>query len=182
MDYSLFRDGTIAGFKLETKRRRHQSGLNVMAPKRIKNNDFATNLVPTERCLASWASQWSCYMFTWPLLSPASIIGEKSTPLHKLRMIYAISSKKKDWYMSTYFFLFFFVVKRERKGKGTYHCTAGQKIMFLCFSPQFLVLLKDLIWESPMEMGPQLSIHGHFLQLMGMIEPSINISNFWEIK
>ena len=84
--------------------------------------------------------------------------------------------------MSTYFFLFFFVVKRQRKGKGTYHCTAGQKIMFLCFSPQFLVLLKDLIWESPMEMGPQLSIHGHFLQLMGMIGPSINISNFWEIK
>ena len=90
--------------------------------------------------------------------------------------------KKKRLIYVDIFFLFFFVVKRERKGKGTYHCTAGQKIMFLCFSPQFLVLLKDLIWESPMEMGPQLSIHGHFLQLMGMIEPSVNISNFWEIK
>ena len=116
MDYcSLFRDGTIGGLNLK---RRHQSGLNVMAPKRIKNNDFATNLVPTERCLASWASQWSCYMFTWPLLSPASIIGEKSTPLHKLRMIYAISSKKKDWYMSTYFFSFLFCSEERKKRKG----------------------------------------------------------------
>jgi len=138
MDYSLFRDGTIAGFKLETKRRRHQSGLNVMAPKRIKNNDFATNLVPTERCLASWESQWSCYMFTWPLLSPPSIIGKKKGTGYSIAQV--------EKYVDT-FFSFLFLLWREREtwdillyfkkqsseriGKRTYHCTAGQKIMFL---------------------------------------------------
>ena len=163
MDYcSLFRDGTIGGLNLK---RRHQSGLNVMPPKRIRNNDFPTNLVPTERCLASWESQWSCYMFTWPLLSPPSIIGEKRYgPLHCT-----------SWEICRHILFFsFLAVERERdlrhitvlkktefrknrKEDISLYCRSEDNVpVILWFSPQFLVLLRATPADPLSNLLPQI--------------------------